>query len=310
MTLIRHLLKPKFFHPFIRSYRMPRMERIPPEVNIETTSVCNARCIMCPIYELDRPKKAMDMELFNKIVDDCSESGVRFINLHNYGEPLLTPGFEQMLRYIRSKGPKIRIQFASNGSLLNDKWARILIQEKVHRVHITIDAFEKQTYEKIRIGLKYETVVNNVKNFMKIRRKLGAKYPKMYVEMIKMDENKDEVDEFIRHWEGIVDHVGAKKYSTRAGEFSGNEFLIQRRPCFRLWKQMVITNTGKVATCCTDWNCQLALGDIRTQTLSDIWQSDVAKTLRRMHLQGRAGEISLCRNCNPAFWDSMPFWWF
>jgi MoaA/NifB/PqqE/SkfB family radical SAM enzyme len=265
---------------------------------------------MCPIEKLDRPKKAMDMELFKKIVEDCSESGVRFIKLHNYGEPLLTPGFDQMLRYIRSRGPNIDIIFASNGSLLNEKWARILIQEKVSQIHITIDGFQKETYEKIRVGLKYEEVVNNVKNFMKLKRQLGVKYPEIYVEMIDMDENKNEVAAFLQHWKQAVDYVVVKRYSTRAGQLAGNEFEVQRGPCFRLWKQMVITNTGGVATCCADWNCNSVLGDINTQTLSDIWQGDVVKRLRLMHLQGRADEIPLCENCNPASWDSMPVWWF
>ena len=243
MTLKNHVSKVKFFHPLIRLYRMSCMERIPPEVNIETTSICNARCIMCPIDKLDRPKKSMDMALFKRVVDDCVATGVKCLKLHNYGEPLLTLGFKEMLRYIRTRSSGIDIQFSSNGSLLDDRWARILVQEKVNRVHITIDGLRKETYEKIRIGLKYETVVNNIRNFVRLKKQLRVKYPEIYVEFIEMNQNRDEVHEFVRHWKGIVDQVSVKRYSTRAGELPGIEFAAQPRPCFRLWKQMVITNT-------------------------------------------------------------------
>ncbi|MFC1531992.1 radical SAM/SPASM domain-containing protein [Thermodesulfobacteriota bacterium] len=287
------------------------MERIPPEVNVETTSVCNAQCIMCPISKIDRPKRAMDMSLFKKIVDDCIKSGVRCIKLHNYGEPLLTPRFDEMLHYIRSKSRSIQIQFASNGSLLNDKWAGTLIGQKVNRVLVTIDGFKKETYEKIRIGLKYHNVVQNVLNFMNIKKNMGVNYPELFVEMIEMDENRDEVDNFLDFWKGKVDHIIVNTYATRAGEFKGDEFGgVKPRPCFRLWKQIVITNTGKVATCCNDWNCKSILGDVKSQSISEIWQGSKIKRLRRMHLKDQAREISLCKNCNPAAWDSMPQWWF
>jgi radical SAM protein with 4Fe4S-binding SPASM domain len=265
---------------------------------------------MCPIDKLDRPKKSMDMDLFKRIVNECVASGVKCLKLHNYGEPLLTPGFHQMLRHIRTRSSRIDIQFSTNGSLLDQKWAHVLVQENVNRVHITVDGLSKETYEKIRIGLKYDTVTSNILSFAKLKKQLGAKYPEIYVEIIEMEQNKTELDQFVRHWKGSVDHVSIKQYSTRAGELPGNEFTVQPRPCFRLWKQMVITNTGKVAMCCADWNCRFVLGDVKTHSLSQVWQGDVVRRLRHLHLQGRTAEIPLCKNCNPASWDSFPKWWF
>jgi radical SAM protein with 4Fe4S-binding SPASM domain len=184
------------------------------------------------------------------------------------------------------------------------------LKENVNRILVTIDGFKKETYEKIRIGLKYHTVVQNVLNLMNLKRDMGAKYPELFVEMIKMDENRDEVDNFLEFWNGKVDHVILTTYATRAGEFEGDEFGAKPRPCFRLWKQMVITNTGEVATCCNDWNCTSVLGDVRSQSVSEIWQANNINRLRRMHLEDLANEIFLCKNCNPAAWDSMPEWWF
>jgi sulfatase maturation enzyme AslB (radical SAM superfamily) len=118
--------------PLMRKHKTRCLEKVPTEVNIETISICNARCIMCPIDRLTRPKRAMDLHLFKKIIDDCLAAGVKNIKLHNYGEPLLTPQFDLMLHYIRERSAHVNVQFATNGSLLDDRWARILIRERVN----------------------------------------------------------------------------------------------------------------------------------------------------------------------------------
>ncbi len=250
------------------------------------------------------------MNLFKRIVDDYTKSGVRCIKLHNYGEPLITPGFDKMLHYIRTKDPNVEIHFASNGLLLNEKWAHVVINEKVNRISVTVDGAGKETYEKIRIGLKYDTVVKNIRDFMDLKKEIGVEYPELYVSIIQMEETKDELDYFVKQWKDVVDQVVITKYSTRAGELPGNEFCVQPKPCFRLWKQIVVTNTGEVATCCADWNCKSVLGDMRTQSIYEIWQGEVVKRLRQLHLEGLASEIPLCEKCNPASWDFMPHWWF
>ena len=312
---LRKLFKPLLtghspVKPLFRKRRVRSLLKIPPEVNIETISICNARCTMCPIDGLTRPKKAMDPDLFNKIVNECIAAGVKCIKLHNYGEPLLTPNFDQMLQYIRKRSQKINIQFATNGSLLNDRWARLLIQAKVNRIMVTIDGARKETYEKIRRGLSYEQVTANVSNLLALKKQMRSKYPEVIIEIIEMEETKNEIDAFIKQWRGIADKVAVNSYSTRAGAFSGNEFTAKSRPCFRLWKQMVITSTGQVAACCTDWDCKMVIGDLRTQNLLEVWQGTAINKLRRLHLDGRMADILLCSKCNPASWDNIPEWWY
>jgi len=312
---LRKLFKPLFtanspITPLFRKLRVRSLLKVPPEVNIETISICNARCVMCPIDRLSRPKKAMDLNLFKKIVDECTAAGVKCIKLHNYGEPLLTPNFDQMLQFIRKRSKKIDIQFATNGSLLNERWARLLIQAKVNQIMVTIDGALKETYEKIRRGLSYDIVTANVSNLLALKRQMRSEYPEVIVEIIEMEETKKEIDAFIKQWQGIADKIAVNSYSTRAGAFSGNEFTIKSRPCFRLWKQMVITSTGQVAACCTDWDCKMVIGDLRTQSLLEVWQGTAINELRRLHLDGRMADIPLCSKCNPASWDSIPEWWY
>jgi hypothetical protein len=40
------------------------------------------------------------------------------------------------------------------------------------------------------------------------------------------------------------------------------------------------------------------VGDLRAQTLREVWQGDALKRMRLMHLAGRRGENVMCANCS------------
>ena len=53
--------------------RSPIMPEI---VQIESTNICNAKCVFCPRDEMERKQGVMSWELFKKIVDECADLGV------------------------------------------------------------------------------------------------------------------------------------------------------------------------------------------------------------------------------------------
>lgn len=55
--------------------------KVPPSLQIEPTNICNARCICCHTWTSPRPKGYMDYLLFEKIIDDAAQIGVRRIRL-------------------------------------------------------------------------------------------------------------------------------------------------------------------------------------------------------------------------------------
>ena len=66
-----------------------RAVRLPDIVQIESTNLCNAKCVFCPRDEMHRRQGVMDMDLFTKIVDECAALGITHVRVHNYGEPFL-----------------------------------------------------------------------------------------------------------------------------------------------------------------------------------------------------------------------------
>ena len=62
---------------------------LPEIVQIESTNLCNAKCVFCPRDEMQRAQGVMSFELFKKIVDECAELGITHVRMHNYGEPFM-----------------------------------------------------------------------------------------------------------------------------------------------------------------------------------------------------------------------------
>ena len=66
--------------------------------------------------------------------------------------------------------------------------------------------------------------------------------------------------------------------------------------CLRLWSSCVITTSGDVLPCCYDKDHRHTLGNITTHSLSEIFHSNKANTLRKHILKGNLPEM--CKNCN------------
>src|SRR5688500_5555806 len=63
--------------------RAPSMPEI---VQIESTNICNAKCVFCPRDDMHRKQGIMTLDLFRKVVDGCVELGITHVRMHNYGE--------------------------------------------------------------------------------------------------------------------------------------------------------------------------------------------------------------------------------
>lgn len=126
-----------------------------------------------------------------------------------------------------------------------------------------------------------------------------------------MLENQHEIPDFLKFWKEVADHVYVGGYSTRVGGVKGNESgdRPNRHPCFRLWNQLDICNNGDVTLCCNDWNCIMKMGNVKKESLRDIWTSNRFQRIRQIHMKGDSYKIPLCRKCNPHQWDAVPIWW-
>ena len=177
---------------------------------IEPVSACNLRCIMC--FQIDDSFNStnefmghMDLKLFKKIIDEAEANGTKAITLASRGEPTLHPKLHEMLEYCTNKFFELKLN--TNATKLTEKLIHKILQSGITDLVFSVDSYKKDDYERIRVRGIFETVVENIKNFAKIRKDF---YPNSKcatrVSGVRVDKDFD-TNKFKQFWEKYVDHV-------------------------------------------------------------------------------------------------------
>lgn len=282
----------------------------PFSLRIENTNACNARCFMCPHSVMKRKQGIMSMELYKHLIDQAVEMKIDYINLHNFGEPLVDRKFCEKVRYAKSQGIK-RVSTNTNGQLLTRELVKELIKSGIDEVYISVDAATKPTHQKIRIGLDFDTVEKNIHNFIKERQKMGSKLPVITLDFLETGLNTDEKQAFERRWFGVVDNICFSKihdWSSRQKNVDRNHFdnyvSYSQAPCRLPFTELLINWDGTVSLCCQDIEGEVLVGDAKTQSLAEIWKGKKLNAIRTKQRQLLISKLPVCRNCK-----LRTFWW-
>src|SRR5258708_17931664 len=135
------------------------VRNMPILLSIESTSICNLRCVMCnQAIGVDRPK-----HLPVAVIDSLSGAlgAAHAVQLHGIGEPLTSPSFWRALEgnYFHED---CDVTFNTNLTILDDKRLdRIMRFNGKSLINVSLDAATEQTYERIR-GYDLNIVLNNL----------------------------------------------------------------------------------------------------------------------------------------------------
>ncbi len=192
----------------------------PIEFQIQTINACNGSCLMCPKAKVRNKKpEAMSNQLFEKIIKEILEetSTMRCIDLVLQNEPLLDDKLFTKIDFIkRRKKGKIFTVVATNGSLLNDEKVKELEDSSLDLLIISLDASTETTYNKVRKGLNFQTVMKNIDNV------INSKYNRyLFVGFVKQKDNIAEFGEFERFWKKKGVPVWIHSISNRSGDLQG-----------------------------------------------------------------------------------------
>lgn len=278
-----------------------RAPSLPEIVQIEGTNICNAKCVFCPRDEMDRKQGVMDMALFRKIVDECAALGIRHVRLHNYGEPFIDRQLVEKTRYAKQRGIS-EVGMISNGSLITEEAARGLIDAGLDAINISVDAAGREVFETTRVGLKYDKVIGNIERLVRIRSEMGRRRPKLILSFVRQGHS-DEEQAFIEHWRPIADKIHVTDLHNWAGTL--NQTSDVRFPCYRPWLTFTVLWDGRVSLCCADFDGKEILGNARSSSIKEIWDSEAYRRVRREHLE--SGGPAICRTCDLPRKDS-PLW--
>ncbi|MEM5793037.1 MAG: radical SAM protein [Candidatus Aenigmatarchaeota archaeon] len=292
---------------------------------IEPTRKCNLRCPMCARNSSFFDKKIGDMSFdnFREIIDKIPQ--LMIIMLQGLGEPYLNNDFFKMAQYANKKG--IIVLTTTNGTLLNYRNIKKTIESGMSSISISIDSVDKNTYEKIRVGSNFESVVNNVKNLVRTRNRMKSDMS-IYLTSVLMKDNIKELPKFVEFAHKIgfdcltfqpiaisgeypIDFNKPQKIEEsdpesyyyiscaleRAKEVGLKlQFIYNKtfKPCIWLWEKIYIRWDGYVTPCCSIVN--FSTGNILKQNLDEVWNDDIHKNMREKFLRGEIPKI--CSGCD------------
>jgi len=253
---------------------------------IEPTNTCNLRCTFCFVTEgMTREGGFMEFDLFKKIIDDSPD--LEHLCMHNWGEPLLHKDIFKMIEYAKNKGVNY-VVMNTNGTLLTDKMIDQIVDSKLDIIRFSIDG-SAETFKRVRgVELKkIEQNINKLKNVKEIRRP----ELKMGVVFTIEEDTEGDVEDYITHWEKIVDHVRLQPKLITSPRTE-----ICPEPFGKDYGKLVVLWDGRVIPCCVDYNANLTIGSVQNNTIPNLWKNEKMDLLRKQHLKGQFPDT--CANCN------------
>ena len=289
----------------------------PKVVQLQTINACQAACRMCP-YPLVKDRFArgrMEDWLFEKIIDEVAgRPEVKALVPMLQNEPFLDKAlFERIASFKRKAGPRVSVELVTNGAFLTESNIVQIRASGLDVLDISLDALSPEVYRELRVGLDYDQVIAGVE------RALAADLPgtSIFVRLIRLRQNFHEVKRFAREWKRKGAGVFIYSPNSRAGAVPGfddelrvpeTQLPLSHRLGRRLFRAFIghcpvpfatanVLHDGQVLMCTHDWQRREIVGDLRTQTLAEVWNGPRMRAIRAAVAERRYQDLPACREC-------------
>jgi radical SAM protein with 4Fe4S-binding SPASM domain len=268
----------------------------PEAITLETTNRCNLACPMCLRESMSYPEGIMSVGLYRKVVEEAASLGIQKLRFHWRGEPLLHPQWHQMIVTAKNAGIE-HVVLITNGTCLTNANRIPLLTSGLDEVHISVDAMSRRVFESIRVGARYEQVMDNIHALLDDRAEC-SRAPRVILRFTVLPENESELDAFCEYWRHLVDDIIiAADSRPGAAMLRLSASRAPDRMCHDLWRELFVSWDGRVSPCFVAWNGELCIGNINGQSIAEVWSGQPRTRLRVLHSTGKRNEIGICATC-------------
>ena len=269
------------------------------KIYVEISNLCNLSCAFCP--GTGRTPGRMTQENFAALLPKLRRY-TDFLYFHIMGEPLCHPQLDIFLQMAQSYGFKVIL--TTNGTLLARQQELLLSAEALHKVNISLHAFEAND-----LAVPFASYLADCFQFGK-----AAMGKKLVVYRLwnqgGADTRNEEIlaameQSFPKPWVPVRQglRIGEKIFLEYGEKFDWPDLQApeEDRPmfCYGLRDQLGVLWDGTVVPCCLDHEGDLALGNLFTQSMEEILEAPRAKAIYEGFSKKEAVE-PLCRRCGYA----------
>jgi radical SAM protein with 4Fe4S-binding SPASM domain len=276
--------------------------------NLESTNICPMDCKMCPRRHMQRDLGYMKYPLFKKIIDQ-TRGYTRILWLDHFGDPLYNPVLDKMIAYAKQLDIETRI--STNPTSLSKKKIEKLLASGIDRILLSLDGTNQETYQYLRgANARYDKAVYNIEELVALKSASRKKSPFIEISMIRMQETETEIAAFKNQWDiPGIDKILIKQFKTwddsdpdivRMAQDSQLSSAYRKpieHPCVRPWFIVSVLWDGRVVPCCYDYDGKYIIGDLKTESLEQIWNNANMRRLRSQHIHNDFEGNPLCAAC-------------
>lgn len=281
---------------------------------VDPASICNFQCTFCPTGDRDLIKRTgryqgvMPFELYQKMIDELVlfPNTIKVLRLYKDGEPLLNKNFAKMVAYAKQSGRVPYVDTTTNGTLLTPQRMGPILEAGLDKINISVDGMTKEQYQRFtKFDFAFDRLVQNIKWLYANKGpcEIAIKIP---AELITPAQQQ----QFYETFGDYCDRIFIENFAPCWPEFDVEartgfkisqgiyqQPLSQTHTCPYIFYAMSVNADGLVSACFLDWGRKLIVGDTRTQTLQEIWQSVAFDALRMQHLAGQRRQNPVCAQC-------------
>lgn len=261
-------------------------------IKIEMTEGCNLYCDFCGLQSIrEQPGnfKFMTTHMAEDIAESIRETGWNSrIEFSLHGEPTMNPNYVDIIRIMREYLPKQNIMMTTNGGGFLRSPGPTENIANVFEAGLNAIAFD--AYEDAAIYRKFVERYDPTEYPMRVYPDDPGANP---YRRLKRNERLLCIFPDIRNTES---GVHAKIHNT-AGCSGPKDHAYNNKRCARPFRELCISQDGKVVLCCNDWRRTYRCGSAVTWSLESIWQG-AAFTAARQKLLHYDREFGPCDGCS------------
>ncbi|MBK8260155.1 MAG: SPASM domain-containing protein [Nannocystis sp.] len=294
------------FYAYRYNYtRAPKLKhKAPIDVSLELASQCNQACSYCYHAEATPFKKGMmSLKTAQLIIVDAAAVSVPSIKLNWKGESTLNPHFYAITEFAKEHADsKTFIERLTNSNFKfplhrDDIFKGLLNQTKVK---VSFDSFIPGVMEKQRAGSNPALAEKNISHFYA----MPNRKTEIVIQAVRTQLNKDEdlEHEVKKRWPSatvsIRDMVAGRVENNFVEQESIRGRGTERQSCVQAHARLIFNWDGTAFPCCVDITESMPLGNIREDSIFNIFNGEPAKRLRTALLDGSAFKCGACKGCS------------
>ncbi|HEY1598950.1 MAG TPA: radical SAM protein [Pirellulales bacterium] len=189
------VVHPRRYHEAVPDARTDEAPQPPVCLYLEVTNRCNLLCTTCPrTYEELEPPADLSWELFTRLVGQVPDLS-RAV-LHGVGEPMLVKSLPRMVGYLKARG--VYVLFNTNGTVLNARNGRALIDAGLDELRVSLDASNRESFKTIRGADYFNRILRNVHVFRELQEREGIERPQVSLWLTGLKETIAELPAFVQ----------------------------------------------------------------------------------------------------------------